>query len=81
MHINAHYIVTKGSDDTTFRKGDKVRIDKNKCLICINEGGWIEPDNIFKATKGWKIKLDVKWIENRKAQLEDELLWLESLSA
>jgi hypothetical protein len=56
LEVNKRYLVTHGSDDGTFEKGDIIKLNKFGFLECLNQSGFLAPMEIEEATKGMKIK-------------------------
>jgi hypothetical protein len=70
------YIVTKASDDGTFGAGDRVRVDFDGAVTCLEAQGWIRADAAKVAMQGMQVEIDTEWVERRKAKLLAELATL-----
>ena len=66
-------VVTKGSDDGTFKIGDHITFYKNGDIGCRGADGWIEAEDVEAATAGMEHKTDHKWLEKRKKELLQEV--------
>lgn len=66
------YIVTRSSDDGTFRIGDRIRVDHDGSILCAGEG-WITHEDVEEASKGIEVILDKEWYRSRKIALLAEL--------
>lgn len=76
MKPNIRYIVTKASEDKTFRTGDKVRLLEDGDILTTH--GWIEAEKVASATLGWEIEVDKEWQAARIAKLQAELARIEA---
>lgn len=72
LEIGKRYIVTRSSDDGTFRMGDRISVEKDGSILCSGEG-WINHDDAEEATKGVEVILDKEWYRARKMALLAEL--------
>jgi len=79
MISNIRYVVTKGSEDGTFREGDHIYIQRDNSILCVEAGGWTKPEDFEKATKGMKVKIDKDNIRKHYERLKKELEELETL--
>jgi hypothetical protein len=57
MIKGVYYIVTKRSDDGTFRKGDIIQRLEDDAISCRQARGWIIPEEVPKATKGMEYEV------------------------
>jgi len=74
------YIVTKGSDDGTFSKGDHiVRDPADGVIVCQEASGWIDKEYIEDSIKGMEVKIDIEWAKKRADELRDEVLHLDKV--
>jgi hypothetical protein len=73
MEMGKRYIVTVPSYDGTFIKGDRLFLNRDGSITCVAAQGWIEVEDLPKATKGMEVKIDRAWIKARKKKLEKEL--------
>lgn len=71
--MNERRVVTKGSKDGTFQKGDHIIMYPNGDIGCIEEQGWIDFEDVCSATIGMESEVDVKWVERRKKAILGEL--------
>jgi len=70
------FIVTKSSDDGTFKKGDKFWYLKNGDIMIHPEkepGGWLAKCDIEKAQRGMACVDDLEYKQQMIANLEKEL--------
>mgnify|MGYP006273766997 CR=1 FL=1 len=80
MKIGERYIVTKESNDGTFRKGDHIKLCDNGDVICWEAEGWITADEVTEAISGMEYKIDSEWAERRKKELLAELARLNEIT-
>lgn len=73
MIKNIRYIVTKGSDDTTFVKDDVIVMHGDGVIMSVQAGGWIEAIDVDDATVGMEIEEDKEWIKAERIRLQKEL--------
>lgn len=66
-------IVTKGSDDGTFKKGDHIILYENGDIGCIEAKGWIPAEEVPSTIIGMEHEIDVEFLEKRKEKLLNEL--------
>jgi hypothetical protein len=66
------FLVTKGSDDGTFIKGDHIVFYDDGCIGCFEAAGWILVDDLPEATKGLEYTLDIDYVKKRLAHIEKE---------
>ena len=52
-----YYLVTKGSDDGTFRRGDIIQRLDDGAILCRQARGWIDPEGVPEATKGMEYEV------------------------
>lgn len=75
MRVGVHYIVTKKSQDGSFRKGDHVRLLDDGSIICDEAQGWMEGADAPYATIGMEVEVDrvgiAKKIESLRKQIDD----------
>jgi len=74
---NIKYIVIKGNE--TIDKNEVFKIDNRGYLINLTYGGWINPEDIKEALKNTEYKIDTKWLNKRKKELNEELKILKEL--
>ena len=72
LEIGKRYIVTRPSDDGTFRVGDRISVEKDGSILCRGEG-WINRDVAEEASEGIEVILDKEWYRARKMALLAEL--------
>jgi hypothetical protein len=63
MESNVRYIVTKASDDTTFKVGDHIKLLSDGAILCIEAKGWIDASDVPTATQGIEYEADKEWVE------------------
>jgi hypothetical protein len=63
MEPNVKYIVTKASDDTTFKVGDHIKLLSDGAILCIEAKGWIDSSDVATAIEGMEYEVDKEWIE------------------
>lgn len=80
MKIGVKYIVTKESDDGTFKVGEHIMFNKDMTISCFEAQGWIEKEDVPEAIKGMECEIDKEWLLKRRRKAEAELSFLESLS-
>ncbi len=66
METKVRYLVTKDSNDGTFREGDHIQQEENGDISCIEATGWIEKRDAEEATAGMEYEIDVQWIKQQK---------------
>lgn len=71
------YIVTKGSKDGTFRKGDHIIFFENGDVGCVEAEGWIDAEDTEEAMKGMEYEVDEEWMKKRQEYLRKQLELLE----
>jgi hypothetical protein len=59
------YIVTKASNDKTFRVGDHIHMDIDGSIICRETQGWIEACYVAETTEGMEFEIDQMLMEGR----------------
>ena len=52
MVLGVYYIVTKGSDDGTFQRGDIIQRLEDGAILCRQAHGWIDGKDVPAAAKG-----------------------------
>ena len=62
--LRKRFVVTKKSNNGTFIRGDHVIFD-NGSIICIEAEGWVDKEDVPKATAGWEITEDTEWKEKQ----------------
>lgn len=67
------YVVTKASDDGTFRVGDHIKLSHEQSIFCVEAVGWIAAEEVEEATKGVEIELDKDWLLKQQQKLLNEL--------
>lgn len=63
------YVVTKSGKDGTLKEGDIIKLEEDGILICVDEKGWLEPDEIPSAIEGIETKIDVEYYNRMKEHL------------
>jgi len=71
--MSEYKIVTKGSDDGTFIKGDHIIIYDNGDIGCLEAGGFILANEVPYATKGMLCEIDKEYINRKKQNLKAKL--------
>ena len=67
------YVVTRGSDDETFRVGDRIFVDTDGDIVCKESGGWICEADAKAATRGLRAVINEEWAARQRADLERQL--------
>ena len=69
MKNEVHYIVTKQSDDGTFKVGDEIYLEKrgmvSLAIVSITAGGWVNMPEEEEGTIGMEVKPDMEWLQER----------------
>jgi hypothetical protein len=78
MKIGLRYVVTKGSDDGTFGRGDHIWASQDGSVCCQEAGGWIEAGCVAEGMLGIEFILDPVWAAREKARLISTLAALEA---
>ena len=86
MKEGIHYIVTKGTKDRAFQKGDNVELcGLTKDILNKQAGGWMNLSDLKKSGYLAVVEVDIdinylkKKIKRKKEQLEKEIVLLNSL--
>jgi hypothetical protein len=82
MKAGIHYIVTKGTKDKAFKKGDKVELcGLTKDVLNKQAGGWMDSYDLEESGYLDKVYVEVDkiWYKNRKEILQEELALLKSI--
>jgi len=82
MKAGIHYVVTKGTKDRAFKKGDKVELcGFTKDVLNKQAGGWMNSSDLEDSGYIDTVCVDVdkEWYRNRKKILSEELALLESI--
>ena len=82
MKAGIHYVVTKGTKDRAFKKGDKVELcGLTKDILNKQAGGWMNSSDLEDSGYIDTVCVDVdkEWYRNRKKILLEELALLESI--
>jgi len=82
MKACIHYVVTKGTKDKAFKKGDKVELcGLTKDVLNKQAGGWMNSSDLEDSGYIDTVCVDVdkEWYRNRKKILSEELALLESI--
>jgi hypothetical protein len=70
MKVGVKYVVTKPSDDGTFKLGDHIHIYDDGDVGCVEASGWVSvEDGAQEALIGCEVELDQEHIK----RLEDVL--------
>lgn len=82
MKAGIHYVVTKGTKDRAFKKGDKVELcGLTKDILNKQAKGWMSFYDLEES--GYLnmvyVEVDKEWYRNRKKILLEELVLLESI--
>jgi len=64
------FVVTKGSNDGTFREGDHITLYPGGDIGCREAGGWINAQDAEKALEGVDMIPDPEWIQALKEEAE-----------
>lgn len=77
MRLGARYVVTRDSKNREFQTGDHVWMEPDGAIMCPEAHGWMQPEDVIKATEGWAIEPDANWAAAARAKLERKLaeLW------
>lgn len=67
------YVVTKSSDDGTFRVGDRIWMMDDGSIGCQQAQGWVNPGDVDAARMGMECEIDAAWVARRNAKLLAEL--------
>jgi len=70
MKPGIRYIVTKGSDDGTFRAGEHIWLNKDGTVSCREAMGWIEAEHVSEAMAGVEYEPDRAWAQRKLAEAE-----------
>jgi len=70
------YVVTRGSDDGTFKDGDHICLQRNGDLSCREAGGWLNAADVPDVIQGMQCKADTEAIAKRIAKAETEIAML-----
>jgi hypothetical protein len=73
MKVGLPYIVTRASDDGTFKVGDHVGVFSGGSIWCGEVKGWIDKEDLPESTKGMEVELDQERIEKRRQKLLADL--------
>ena len=82
MKAGIHYIVTKGTKDKAFKKGDKVELcGLTKDILNKQAEGWMSSFALkeFGYLDRVYVEVDKEWYRNRKKMLLEELALLENI--
>ncbi len=71
MQPGIRYLVTRGSDDGTFRAGDHLYLCADGAIGCVEAQGWIDAADVPEATAGMEYEPDRVWIARRAARLRE----------
>lgn len=70
MKPGIRYIVTKGSDDGTFQKGDHIWLVSDGTVSCMEAQGWVEEEHVQEAMVGMECEPDRAWAQRQLEALE-----------
>jgi hypothetical protein len=86
MKAGVHYVVTKGTKDKAFKKGDNVELcGLTKDILNKQAGGWMDSSDLKESGYLDVVEVDIdinyleKKIKRKKEQLEKEIVLLNSL--
>ena len=79
LKTGLRYIVTRGSDDGTLREGDRVVLEYDGALVCIEAEGFLPHEDVEDALKGAVLEIDKEWLEKEKQKAMDLLTKLEAM--
>ena len=74
MDPNKRYIVTVGSYDGTFIKGDRIQLQQDGSITCIEAAGWIDAEHVPEAIKGIEYELDVAFYKKQNEKLQQLII-------
>lgn len=77
MKVGQQYIVTCPSVNKEFQVGDRIRLLENGDIL-LQGWGWMEAEDLLKATEGMEVELDTDWAEQRRLKLLEQLELLEN---
>lgn len=75
MRVGIPYVVVKGGQSLDV--GDRVVMDKSRCIICQSAGGWLVPED-WKRLKN-RVEVDVGFINRKILKLQEEIKHWSSL--
>lgn len=68
LKTNIQYIVTKPSNDGTFRVGDHIKLLSDGAILCKEAMGWIDKDDVPVAIEGMEFEINKEWANKGKEQ-------------
>lgn len=71
------YLVTKDSNDRTFRVGDHIKMDTDGSINCYEAGGWVDSSDVAECIKGMEAEIDKEWVKKQRVMLLSQLAELE----
>lgn len=72
MKVGLRYVVTHDSVNKEFQVGDRIRLLDNGDIL-LQGWGWMEAEDLPKATEGMEVELDKEWARHKRIKLEQEL--------
>lgn len=72
MKVGLRYIVTHDSLNKEFQVGDRIRLLNNSDIL-LQGWGWMEAEDVPKATEGMEVEPDTEWAERWQAKLQEQL--------
>jgi hypothetical protein len=67
--------VTRPSVNEEFQVGDRIRLLVNGDIL-LQGWGWMDSEDVPKATKGVEVELDKEWLQAQHCETEQRLLML-----
>ena len=76
LNPGIRYIVTRESDDGTFRKGDHIARQSDGSIVCTEAEGWIDASEAAEALIGCEFVVDLERALAKEKALAAQLLTL-----